>query len=316
MCLVSHHRPLHSAGVARTSVLQQIGGHDETLRFWECEEVTFRLAKAGPARAPHRRTYRFICGASIATGLTPRREGCALPDHAGRAELDRADVEGSRPQILRRARSFRGRPQGHPLLQRRLGADAVPRRPRGVRKYVAMARQLDPNLTPAYPKLISMVSRHIGYERAEAIAYLGRAPKAFVAPAPARHCARRPRYPRFAGTQGPGPKRTPRALREGVLSSSAARRRTNSYEMNPAGSSKADSIKRAQGRALPLRSIRSGAAPLCFDASGASGWATRTGRCSVSGEQCLRCQSSRITCCISRSSANTRCSRSSCLVAF
>ena len=47
MCLVSNHRPLHSAGVARTSVLQQIGGHDETLRFWECEEVTFRLAKAG-----------------------------------------------------------------------------------------------------------------------------------------------------------------------------------------------------------------------------------------------------------------------------
>src|ERR1700722_16385496 len=47
MCLVSNHRPLHSAGLARRSVLEQIGGFDESLRFWECEEVPFRLAKAG-----------------------------------------------------------------------------------------------------------------------------------------------------------------------------------------------------------------------------------------------------------------------------
>ena len=47
MCLVGSFRPLHSAGLARRSALEQIGGFDETLRFWECEEVTFRLAKVG-----------------------------------------------------------------------------------------------------------------------------------------------------------------------------------------------------------------------------------------------------------------------------
>ena len=47
MWLVGGLRPLHSAGLARRSTLEQVGGFDETLRFWECEEVTFRLAMAG-----------------------------------------------------------------------------------------------------------------------------------------------------------------------------------------------------------------------------------------------------------------------------
>ena len=40
ICLVGGQRPLHSAGLARRSTLEQIGGFDEALRFWECEEVT------------------------------------------------------------------------------------------------------------------------------------------------------------------------------------------------------------------------------------------------------------------------------------
>ena len=46
-CLGGRNRVLQGAGLTRRSVLEQIGGWDEGLRFWECEEVTFRIAKAG-----------------------------------------------------------------------------------------------------------------------------------------------------------------------------------------------------------------------------------------------------------------------------
>ncbi len=179
MCLVSNHRPLHSAGLARTSVLQQIGGHDETLRFWECEEVTFRLAKAGrlecvPSDIPlylwrQHRDRAYLGGKDARYQTTP----VALSwieqmlkglDHKSFDELDLSAAD--RKDILYYSADW---------------ARTLFREDRAAfRKYVALARQLDPNLTPAYPKLISMVSRHVGYERAEAIAYLGRAPKAFV----------------------------------------------------------------------------------------------------------------------------------------
>jgi hypothetical protein len=45
---------------------------------------------------------------------------------------------------------------------------------------VATARSLDPKLGPAYPEPISALARHVGYEAAEGIANLGRAPRDFV----------------------------------------------------------------------------------------------------------------------------------------
>jgi hypothetical protein len=48
------------------------------------------------------------------------------------------------------------------------------------RRYLARARSLDANLAPAYPALISAISKLVGYEAAEAIADLGRGPKNFV----------------------------------------------------------------------------------------------------------------------------------------
>ncbi len=47
MCLVGGDRFLHGAGLSRRSTLNQIGGFNEALRFWECEEVNVRLAKVG-----------------------------------------------------------------------------------------------------------------------------------------------------------------------------------------------------------------------------------------------------------------------------
>src|SRR5262249_59589904 len=48
------------------------------------------------------------------------------------------------------------------------------------RRYLAKARKLDPNLAPAYPAVISAISKLIGYEAAEALADLGRVPRNFV----------------------------------------------------------------------------------------------------------------------------------------
>ena len=47
MHLIAGFRPLNAAGLARPAVLEQIGGFDKSLRFWECEELNVRLAKAG-----------------------------------------------------------------------------------------------------------------------------------------------------------------------------------------------------------------------------------------------------------------------------
>jgi glycosyltransferase involved in cell wall biosynthesis len=131
MCLVSNHRPLHSAGLARRSVLQQIGGFDESLRFWECEEVTFRLAKAGrlekvPSAQPlylwrQHRDRVYLGGDDARYHSTP----VAL----SWIELM---LKGFRIQDVGRIGYFRGRPPGHPLLQRRLGPHALPPRPIGV----------------------------------------------------------------------------------------------------------------------------------------------------------------------------------------
>jgi glycosyltransferase involved in cell wall biosynthesis len=179
MCLVSNHRPLHSAGLARRSMLEQIGGFDETLRFWECEEVTFRLAKAG----------RFECVPST------------VPLYLWRQHPDRAYIGGDEAryqttpvalswieQILRglEYKSFdqldlSAADRRDILYYSAYWARTLFREDRAAfRKYVAMARRLDPDLAPAYPRLISVVSRHVGYEGAEAIANLGRAPGAIV----------------------------------------------------------------------------------------------------------------------------------------
>ena len=47
MCLVGPSRPLNGAALTRRTVLEQIGGFDESLKFWECEEINFRIAKVG-----------------------------------------------------------------------------------------------------------------------------------------------------------------------------------------------------------------------------------------------------------------------------
>ena len=51
---------------------------------------------------------------------------------------------------------------------------------RAFRRYVQMARTFDPNLAPAHPKFATRLSRWLGYETAEGVARLSRAPRAVL----------------------------------------------------------------------------------------------------------------------------------------
>jgi glycosyltransferase involved in cell wall biosynthesis len=175
MCLVSNHRPLHSAGLARRKVLLEIGGHDETLRFWECEEVTFRLAKAGrfvkvPSPKPlylwrQHRDRVYLGGDDARYHSTPVALSWIEQILKGLdyRTLDEVDISAAdRKDILYYSAEW-----ARTLYVKDRAA---------FRQYVATARRLDPNLVPAYPKFIAALSRHIGYEGAEAVANVARTP--------------------------------------------------------------------------------------------------------------------------------------------
>jgi hypothetical protein len=167
---------LQGAGLTRRSVLEQIGGWDETLRFWECEELTFRIAKAGrlecvPSASPLY-FWRQPRGKAYIGATKARYHTTAVAlgwidlvlkglDHKPLAE---AGLSLRDRQEVLHSTSFWARE----LFR----ADRT-----AFRRYLAKARKLDPNLAPAYPAVICAISRLIGYEAAEAVADLGRLPK-------------------------------------------------------------------------------------------------------------------------------------------
>ena len=175
MALVGDDRPLNGAGLTRRSALDRIGGFDESLRVWECEELVVRLAKAGrlepvPSEGPlywwrlHRERPRT-------GGPSPREEDRAtalvwieqMVKAADRRTLDEMRLSAAdRAAILRAVTHWaRG------LYGDNLGA---------FRQFVALARQLDPRIGPSYPAYAAILSHCLGYEAAEAVARLGRAP--------------------------------------------------------------------------------------------------------------------------------------------
>jgi len=179
MCLVGMDRVLQGAGLTRRCVLERVGGWDEALRFWECEELTFRIAKAGrlecvPSASPlyfwrQHRGKPYIGDAKARYHTTPvalnwidlilKGLDYKSLEEAGVSVRDRQDILTSTSYWAREL--FR--------------TDRT-----AFRRYLVKARKLDPNLAPAYPAVISAISRLVGYEAAEAIADLGRGPKTFV----------------------------------------------------------------------------------------------------------------------------------------
>jgi glycosyltransferase involved in cell wall biosynthesis len=176
MCLVGMDRVLQGAALTRRSVLEQIGGWDEALRFWECEELTVRIAKAGrlecvPSASPlyfwrQHRGKSYIGDAKARYHTTPvalswidlilKGLDYKSLEQAGLSARDRQDILTSTSYWAREL--FR--------------TDRT-----AFHQFLAQARKLDPNLAPAYPAVISAISRYIGYEAAEAVAHLGRGAK-------------------------------------------------------------------------------------------------------------------------------------------
>ena len=179
MCMVGGERPLHAAGLARRSVLEQIGGFDESLRFWECEEINVRIAKAGrleyvPAREPFYlwRMHRgriYIGGDEARYRSTPVALGWIeeILKAAEHRTVDQLGLSGQdRKALLDECTTW----------ARLLYSQDRP----AFREYVSLARQLAPDITPTNPKFVAWIARCFGYETAEAIAKLGRQPKTLV----------------------------------------------------------------------------------------------------------------------------------------
>jgi glycosyltransferase involved in cell wall biosynthesis len=179
MCLVGPNRVLHGAGLTRRTALEQIGGWNEGLRFWECEEVAFRIAKFGrlecvPSATPlylwrQHRDQIYIGDVEARYQTAPVAFGwidLVLKGldykplaEAGLSVRDRQDILDSSTfwarELFRIDRS-------------------------AFRRYLGRARKLDPDIVPTYPAVVAAVARHIGYEPAEVIAEFPHRPRNFL----------------------------------------------------------------------------------------------------------------------------------------
>jgi hypothetical protein len=163
----------------RRTTLDQVGGFDEALRFWECEEVCVRLSSVGrfvPASADEAeylwrldRHALYIGGSgarysATAVGLGWIRQALKATGNQGLESLGL--TEPDRRLLLNEC-----------TLWCRL---MYSQDRKAFREYLRLARILDPNLTPSYPRYISVLSQWIGYENAEAAARVTRRPKVWL----------------------------------------------------------------------------------------------------------------------------------------
>jgi glycosyltransferase involved in cell wall biosynthesis len=176
MCLVGLHRVLQGAGLTRRSALEQIGGWDEALRFWECEELTFRIAKAG--------RLEYVPSALPLYFWRQHRGRCYIGD--AKARYHTTPVAMGWIDLIRKGLEYRSldaaglsaRDRRDILISTSYWARELFRADRSAfRTFLAEARKLDPHIAPAYPLAISLLSRLIGYESAEAIATLPDRPR-------------------------------------------------------------------------------------------------------------------------------------------
>ncbi len=179
MCLVGGIRPLLGAGLTRRTALNAVGGFDESLRFWECEELCVRIANVGrfleaPSTEPQY-LWRLRRGEIYIGGKEARYQSAdvclgwirlAVKAAAGRT-LDRLGLSERDRRLFSNECTLWGRLV---YSQNREAFD----------EYLRLARELDPDIAPAYPFYISGLSRWTGYEKAEAIAKLTRQPKVWL----------------------------------------------------------------------------------------------------------------------------------------
>jgi glycosyltransferase involved in cell wall biosynthesis len=179
MCLVGGSRPLLGSSLVRRQALEQAGGFDEQLRFWECEEMNVRLARVGtflpaPSDAPQylwrlRRGEVYIGGAgarynSAEVAFTWIKQALKAADNRPLDELGLTEHDKA---LL--------------LVECTLWGRLAYSKSRGAfREYLRLAQRLVPHMAPAFPPHITTLARWIGYENAEAVAKLARQPRAYL----------------------------------------------------------------------------------------------------------------------------------------
>jgi glycosyltransferase involved in cell wall biosynthesis len=179
MCLAAKCRPLLGACLIRRSALQQVGGFDETLRFWECEEVCVKLSTVG----------RFVSASSGEAEYLWRlhRNAPYISASGGRYSTSTAGLGWIK--LALRASGNRGVDSlGLPdpdkqllLLECTTWGRALYMNDRAAfREFLSLAQALDPDLAPSGPPYIRAVSQWIGYENAEAAYMLTRLPKMWL----------------------------------------------------------------------------------------------------------------------------------------
>jgi glycosyltransferase involved in cell wall biosynthesis len=191
MCLAGGCRPLLGSSLVRRTALEQVGGLDEGLRFWECEEVNVRLARtvdflSVKSDMPHY-LWRLRKGEIYIGGPGARYSSKDVAftwitqavKAAGNRSLYELGLTQEDRSLLLNECTLWGR-----LLYSQYRT--------AFRDYLRLARKLDPELAPAYPGYISALSRWLGYEKAEATAKLARQPKVWLRSALCRAGLREP----------------------------------------------------------------------------------------------------------------------------
>ena len=171
--------------------LSEVCVFDEGLRFWECEEISVRLARVGALLPVQSQSPQYLWR------LRPDEIYIGGP---GSRYSSKEVALGWIKEAVKAAR-------GSPLQDLKLSEDDrrlflndctmwgrliySQYRP-AFCDYLGLARKLDPDMLPAYPRYISTLSRLVGYEAAEAVAKVTRQPKVWLRSALGRLGLRRP----------------------------------------------------------------------------------------------------------------------------
>jgi glycosyltransferase involved in cell wall biosynthesis len=179
MCLVGGCRPLLGANLMRRTALNAVGGFDESLRFWECEEINVRLARVG----------RFLPVSTAEPQYLWRLRRGDIYIGEGNARYKSKDV--ALGWITQALKATGGRDLSNQELSEQdramffrectlWGRLVYSQQKEAFAEYLGIAQKLDPGIAPAYPRYITALSRWIGYEKAEGVAKLTRQPKVWL----------------------------------------------------------------------------------------------------------------------------------------
>jgi glycosyltransferase involved in cell wall biosynthesis len=190
MCLAGR-RPLLGSSLVRRSALNAVGGLDERLRFWECEELNVRLAKVGA----------FVLVESQSPQYLWRMRPDEIYIGGPGSRYNSKDVSLSWiAQAIKAADKHRLEDLGLSKDDRLMllsectlwGRLLYSQHRTAFSEYLRLATMLDPQIAPVYPRYISALSRWVGYEAAERVAKLTRQPKVWLRTALCRLGLRRP----------------------------------------------------------------------------------------------------------------------------